>query len=79
LVVPANKAYVQVSPSVFTASAHALSISFCEGEVTGISEATLLNINEVIKNNNVYDLSGRRVAKHTKGLYIVNGKKVVIK
>ena len=79
LVVPANKAYVQVSPSVFTTSAHALSISFCEGEVTGISEATLLNINEVIKNNNVYDLSGRRVAKPTKGLYIVNGKKVVIK
>jgi hypothetical protein len=79
LVVPANKAYVQVSPSVFTTSAHELSISFGEGEVTGISEATLLNINEVIKNNNVYDLSGRRVAKPTKGLYIVNGKKVVIK
>ena len=79
LVVPANKAYVQVSPSVFTTPAHELSISFGEGEVTGISEATLLNINEVIKNNIVYDLSGRRVAKPTKGLYIVNGKKVVIK
>ncbi len=79
LVVPANKAYVQVSPSVFPTQAHELSISFGEGEVTGISDATLLNINEVIKNNNVYDLSGRRVAKPTKGLYIVNGKKVVIK
>ena len=75
---PANKAYVQVAASAFP-SAHALSISFGEGGVTGISEATLLNINEVIKNNNVYDLSGRRVAKPTKGLYIVNGKKVVIK
>jgi len=71
--VPANKAYVQVSPSVFSPNqAHELSISFGEGEVTGISDATLLNINEVIKNNNVYDLSGRRVAKPTKGLYIVN-------
>jgi|GEM_PF-6835913 len=79
LVVPANKAYVQVSPSVFPKQARELIISFGEGEVTGISEATLLNINEVIKNNNVYDLSGRRVAKPTKGLYIVNGKKVVIK
>lgn len=77
--IPANKAYVQVVASAFTTSAHELSISFGEGEVTGISEATLLNINEVIKNNNVYDLSGRRVAKPTKGLYIVNGKKVVIK
>ena len=27
----------------------------------------------------VYDLSGRRVAQPTKGLYIVNGKKVIIK
>ena len=29
--------------------------------------------------NEVYDLQGRRVAQPTKGLYIVNGKKVVIK
>ena len=28
---------------------------------------------------NVYDLQGRRVEKPTKGLYIVNGKKIVIK
>ena len=29
--------------------------------------------------DNYYDLQGRRVAQPTKGLYIVNGKKVVIK
>ena len=29
--------------------------------------------------NEVYDLSGRRVVQPTKGLYIVNGKKVIIK
>ena len=27
----------------------------------------------------VYDLSGRRVQRATKGLYIVNGKKVLVK
>ena len=27
----------------------------------------------------IYDLSGRRVSKAQKGLYIVNGKKVYIK
>ena len=27
----------------------------------------------------IYDLSGRRVSRMTKGLYIVNGKKVFIK
>jgi hypothetical protein len=29
--------------------------------------------------NSVYDLQGRKVAQPTKGLYIVNGKKVVVK
>ena len=29
--------------------------------------------------DNYYDLSGRRVMNPTKGLYIVNGKKVIIK
>lgn len=29
--------------------------------------------------NVVYDLSGRRVVKAAKGLYIVNGKKVIVK
>ena len=29
--------------------------------------------------NSVYDLQGRKVARPTKGLYIVNGKKVVVK
>ena len=43
---------------------------------TGI-DATLVNSEKV--NSVVYDLQGRRVAQPTKGLYIVNGKKVVIK
>jgi hypothetical protein len=30
-------------------------------------------------NNEYFDLQGRKVANPTKGLYIVNGKKVVIK
>lgn len=30
-------------------------------------------------NSNVYDLSGRRVRKPVKGLYIVNGKKIVLR
>ena len=34
---------------------------------------------EEIKDNNYYDLSGRRVSKPTKGLFIQNGRKVVIK
>ena len=45
------------------------------GETTGI-----MNINgETIINNRYYDLQGRKMAQPTKGLYIVNGKKVIIK
>ena len=33
----------------------------------------------VTNEKSVYNLSGQRVANPTKGLYIVNGKKVIIK
>ena len=55
------------------AGAQALRFNF--GETTGIEgviEGT--NANAVI-----FDLSGRRVAKMQKGIYIVNGKKVYVK
>ena len=45
------------------------------GDASGI-ESVRVNENE---NGEVYDLQGRRVSQPTKGLYIVNGKKVVIK
>ena len=43
---------------------------------TGISA---IDNGQLIMDNVYYDLSGLRVAQPTKGLYIVNGKKVVIK
>ena len=43
---------------------------------TGIS-ATLMNNERV--NSEIYDLLGRKVSQPTKGLYIVNGKKVIIR
>ena len=45
-------------------------------EITGI-DATLVNSEKV--DGVVYDLQGSRVVNPTKGLYIVNGKKVIIK
>ncbi len=50
---------------------------FAFGETTGIG-ASLVN-SELRIVNSVYNLAGQRVAQPTKGLYIVNGKKVVIK
>lgn len=55
-------------------------ISF-EGEATGINNVAAANV----ANGAVYDLSGRRVAEKlagaslVKGIYVVNGKKVVVK
>jgi hypothetical protein len=60
-----------------TASATLRSMEY--NDPTGISDATRLNNKVEIINDNVYDLQGRRVENPSKGLYIVNGQKVVIK
>ena len=64
-----DKAYLEFAEVI---SAPMLSIG---SETTGIKAID----NSQLTIDNVYDLQGRRVAQPTKGLYIVNGKKVVIK
>ena len=64
------KAYYKTDNS----NVQALRLSF--GETTGIE--TVVNGNENGKLE-IYDMSGRRVEKMTKGLYIVNGQKVLVK
>lgn len=44
------------------------------GETTGIEQ-----VESTILNGEAYNLAGQRVAQPTKGLYIVNGKKVIMK
>ena len=51
-----------------------LEFSFSDGEVTAIDAVKTQKAN-----NEYYNLAGQRVAQPTKGLYIVNGKKVIIK
>ena len=69
--VPAGKAYL-----VIGGGGARDFIGFGEEEATGIS---LTENSELRTENAVYDLQGRRVAQPTKGLYIVNGKKVLVK
>jgi hypothetical protein len=72
-----NRAYLSTSYDVSAASAREyLEISFEDDDVTGI-DATLVNSEKV--NSDIYDLQGRKVAQPTKGLYIVNGRKVIVK
>ncbi len=70
----AGKCWIELVPSS-PAHARALSIVF-EGETTGIST---VKTDADTKDAVIYDLQGRRVMQPTKGLFIVNGKKVVIK
>lgn len=65
----AGKAYL-VIPS---GSARIVTMKF-DGEATGISE-----LKSVAEEGALYNLSGVRVSKPTKGLYIQNGKKLIVK
>ena len=67
--VPVGKAYLDAG----TATARFFSLDL-DGETTGIH-----NVNANLNDNDCFDLQGRRVAAPQKGLYIINGKKVVIK
>ena len=71
--VASGKAYL-VLPS--QESAKALRIRFAGEGTTSIDNEQLIIDNAAIE---VYDLAGRRVENPTKGIYIVNGKKVVVK
>ena len=59
-----------------SSSARSLPIVFSDDEPTGV-DAALMNNEEM--NNEVYNLCGQRVEKATKGLYVKNGKKVIMK
>ena len=48
------------------------------GEAVGIKDPPTF-IMEEPSNGIIYDLSGRRVISPSKGIYIINGKKVMIK
>jgi len=78
--VSAGKAYLQLPTNVVgDLSGSRVMRIVADDETTGISETLPLNGNGEMTNDNVYDLQGRRVEKPTRGLYIVNGRKVVIK
>ena len=70
--IPAHKAYLPAS--YVPTEGHELTLVFGDDDATAIK-----NIKVGTEDNIYYDLQGRRVLYPTKGLYIVNGKKVVIK
>lgn len=75
--IPAGKAYIEVPNSAFSDGAHDLTFGFEDTGATGI--CSVENDELQIENAKIYNLAGQRVAQPTKGLYIVNGKKVIVK
>ena len=70
--IPAGKAFLRVA----SGEARTLKVVFADDETAGINsiENSPMSIGGAF-----YNLNGQRVAQPTKGLYIINGKKVVIK
>lgn len=77
--------WVNESGAAFTSPAHKAWLALSDGganffsledDVTGIN---MVKGSELKVNGEYYNLAGQRVMNPTKGLYIVNGKKVIIK
>ena len=70
----ANKAYLPVGQTI---EAKFINISFAGNMVTAIDDIKAAVAKSA--SNDIFDLSGRRVSNPTKGIYIIDGKKVLIK
>ena len=72
----AGKAYLQIPTAWLPATAQkSVSIRFDEGETTDIDEVK--GEGGIVKT--IYDLQGRVVENPASGIYIIDGKKVIIK
>ena len=71
--VASNKAYLDLTG---LSGAHSFTLDLSDGAVTGIAN---VSSEKEMNNTSFYNLAGQKIAQPTKGLYIVNGKKVIIK
>lgn len=70
--IPAGKAYLQVSAAVVTETAR-------EFIAIGSDATAIKTIENLKKSGLIYNLSGQQVKNAKKGLYIIDGKKVMVK
>lgn len=75
--IPANRAYLTSGATVAGATAAAAREFFAfDAAITGIENVNAQDSEDDVK---TFDLQGRRVTNPAKGVYIVNGKKVIMK
>ena len=71
----AHKAYLETSTDVTPADAR-VSLLFSDDETTAVQTIEAI---ERPQSDKIYNISGQQVGKPTRGFYIINGKKVIIK
>lgn len=71
----AHKAYLEYSTDVTPAGAR-VSLLFSDDEITAVQTIEAI---ECPQSDKIYNISGQQVGKPTRGFYIINGKKVIIK
>ncbi|MBQ2210995.1 MAG: hypothetical protein II404_13720 [Prevotella sp.] len=71
------RAHFWVQPNGMQQAASMISIDFGDSETTEIKTTNFTN--DTNSDGAMYDLQGRQVTKPQKGLYIVNGRKVLVK
>ena len=74
--IPAFRAYLTMPAD---SEVKEIKVSFGGQVPTGIDDVKAILEDANSNNTGIYDLSGRRVNNPTKGIYIINGKKVIIK
>ena len=72
----ANKAFFQADGDTVESSVFTITFDDENGETTSIKG---VEAQKFMENNKFYNLNGQEVQNPTKGMYIVNGKKVIIK
>ena len=72
----ANKAFFQADGDTVESSVFTITFDDENGETTSIKG---VEAQKFMENNKFYNLNGQEVQNPTKGLYIVNGKKVIVK
>ena len=82
----AHKAYLETATDITPDASAPVLLQFLDGDVTGVKAICDLPVSDLQYGaNGCYDLSGRKVdsksvnGKLRKGIYIVNGRKVVVK
>lgn len=71
----AHKAYLETSTDVTPADAR-VALLFSDDETTAVQTIEAI---ERPQSDKIYNISGQQVVKPTRGFYIINGKKVIIK